>query len=119
MHKTRQTYYFNSAKPSHLLAMKLWMDEHFAYIFCIKDNNGIIQSDPKKVNASFASFYQELYNSESNFNKYICNNFLDDTKLPRLSNDDSIKLVIDGTQSLSSPAAVLSLDAMKAFDRLE
>ena len=64
MHKTRQTYYFNSSKPSHLLAMKLRKDEHFADIFCIKDKDGIIQSDPKKVNASLASFYQELYSSE-------------------------------------------------------
>lgn len=27
--------------------------------------------------------------------------------------------IIDGAQSLTSPAALLSLDAMKAFDRLE
>lgn len=92
MHKTRQTYYFNSSKPSHLLAMKLRTDEHFADIFCIKDKDGIIQCDSKKVNASFASFYQELYNSESNFDKNVCNDFLNNIKLPRLSNDDSAKL---------------------------
>lgn len=92
MHKTRQTYYFNSSKPSHLLAMKLRTDEHFADIFCIKDKNGIIQCDPKKVNASFASFYQELYNSENNFDKHVCNNFLNNIKLSCLSNDDSAKL---------------------------
>lgn len=45
MHKTRQTYYFNSSKPSRLLAMKLRMDEHFADIFCIKDKDGIIQCE--------------------------------------------------------------------------
>uniref|UniRef100_A0A3Q1BIE9 exodeoxyribonuclease III n=1 Tax=Amphiprion ocellaris TaxID=80972 RepID=A0A3Q1BIE9_AMPOC len=59
MHKTRQNYYFNSSKPSHLLAMKLRTEEHFADIFCIKDKDGTIQSNPKEVNASFASFYQE------------------------------------------------------------
>ena len=36
MHKTRQTYFFNSSKSSHLLAMKLRTDEHFADIFCIR-----------------------------------------------------------------------------------
>lgn len=84
---------------------------------------------------------------ESNFNKHVCNNFLNSITLSCLSNDDSVKLdglvtlqeceaavrtciniksrlatdnvrrllhIIDGTQS--SPAAVLSLDAMKAFD---
>ena len=68
--------------------MKLQMDEDFAAIFCIKDKDGIIQSDPKKVNASFASFYQELHNSESNFNKHVRNNCLNSTKLSRLSYDD-------------------------------
>ena len=92
MHKTRQTYYFNSSKPSHLLAMKVRTDVHFADIFCIKDKDDILQSDPKKGSASFASFYQELFNSESNFNKHVCNNFLDSTKLFRLNNDDSAKL---------------------------
>lgn len=92
MHKTRQTYYFNSSKPSRLLAMKLRTDEHFADIFCIKDKNNTIQCDPKKVNAVFASFYQELYNSENNFDKDVCNNFLKDVKLSHLSNDDAIKL---------------------------
>uniref|UniRef100_A0AAQ5YHX5 Reverse transcriptase domain-containing protein n=1 Tax=Amphiprion ocellaris TaxID=80972 RepID=A0AAQ5YHX5_AMPOC len=39
----------------------------------------------------------------------------------RLATDNMRRLlhVIDGVQSSSSPAAVLSLDAMKAFDRLE
>uniref|UniRef100_A0A3Q1CUL9 exodeoxyribonuclease III n=1 Tax=Amphiprion ocellaris TaxID=80972 RepID=A0A3Q1CUL9_AMPOC len=61
MHKTRQNYYFKSSKPSHLLAMKLRTDEHFADIFCIKDKDSTIQSNPKEVNASFASFYQEVH----------------------------------------------------------
>lgn len=43
MHKMRQNYYFNSSKPSQLLALILWTDEHFADIFCIKDKHGIIQ----------------------------------------------------------------------------
>ncbi len=72
--------------------MKLWTDEHFADMFCIKDKDGIIQCDPKKVNASFASFYQELYKSEIDFDKHVCNNFLNKIKLSRLSDDDSVKL---------------------------
>lgn len=92
MHKTRQNYYFNSSKPSHLLAMKLRTDEHFADIFCIKDKEGIIRSDPKEVNASFALFYQELYRSESNFSEHTCNNFLNNIELPHLNNNDAAKL---------------------------
>ncbi len=67
MHRTRQTYRFNSSRPNHLLTMRLQTDEHFADIFCIKDKDGIIQYDPKNVNATFASFYQGLYNSETIF----------------------------------------------------
>lgn len=39
----------------------------------------------------------------------------------RLASDNVRRLlhVIDGAQNLISPAAVLSLDAMKAFDRLD
>lgn len=39
----------------------------------------------------------------------------------RLASDNVRRLlhVIDGAQNLNSPAAVLSLDAMKAFDRLD
>ena len=66
--------------------------------FCIKDKDDILQSDPKKVSASFASFYQELNNSESKFNKHVCNHFLDSTKLSRLKIDDSAKL--DGPVTL-------------------
>lgn len=74
------------------------MDEHFADVFCIKDKDGIILSDPKEVNASFASFYQELYSSESNFDKHDCNNFLNNIKLSCLSKNDSAKL--DGSVTL-------------------
>lgn len=105
MHKTRQNYYFNSSKPSHLLAMKLRTDEHFADIFCIKDKDGIIQSDPKTVNASFASFYQELYESENNFDKNDCNNFLNSIELSSLSSDDSAEL--DGPVTLQECEAAV------------
>lgn len=98
MHKTRQNYYFNSSKPSHLLAMKLRSDEHFADIFCIRDKDNIIKSNPKEVNAIFASFYQELYKSEVNFNKQACNRFLNDINLPCLSEDDAV--VLDGPITL-------------------
>lgn len=105
MHKTRQTFYFNSAKPSHLLAMKLQLDEHFADIFCIKDKDGTVQSDPKLVNAAFASFYQELYKSESAANKHVYGEFLNNMKLPCLSNDISVTL--DGPITLQECEAAI------------
>lgn len=46
MHRTRQTYYFHSSKPSHLLATRLRTNEHFADIFCFKSKDGTVLSDP-------------------------------------------------------------------------
>lgn len=44
------------------------------------------------MNATFASFYQELYKSESMVSKHAYNEFLNNIKLPRFSNDISITL---------------------------
>lgn len=92
MHKTRQTYYFNSSKSSHLLPMKLWTDKHFADTVCVKYKDDTIQSDPKLMNASFPLFYQESYKSKSNLNKHACNQLLNNIKLHHLSNDVSLTL---------------------------
>ncbi|KAI4802030.1 hypothetical protein KUCAC02_019891, partial [Chaenocephalus aceratus] len=60
MHRTRQTYYFHSARPSHLLALRLRTNEHFADIFSVKSIDGTVLTDPKSVNTTFVSFYKDL-----------------------------------------------------------
>lgn len=78
MHKTRQTYYFNSSRPSQARRLQGHMTK-----LVHSNQTGLIKS--------------------------------------RLAMDNVRRLlhVIDVAQSLSSPAAVLSLDTVKAFDRLE
>ena len=53
MKRTRQNYYFNSARPSHLLALRLKSNEQFADIVSVKSTTGAMITEPKEVNAVF------------------------------------------------------------------
>lgn len=92
MHKTRQTYYFQSARPSHLLALRLRSDEHLADIFGVRTVDGTVQTDAKVVNSTFASFYQSLYSSEVVFVQSACDCFFSSIQLPCLSDNESAEL---------------------------
>lgn len=92
MHRTRQTYYFHSARPSHLLALRLRTNKHFADIFSIKSIDGTVLTDPKSVNTTFVSFYKDLYSSESGFVQSACDDFFDNIQMESLSVSDSENL---------------------------
>ena len=85
MKRTRQNYYFNSARPSHLLALRLRSNEHFADIVSVKSTTGVLVTEPKEVNATFRTFYEELYTSEVIHDPEVCDDFLSRLRLPSLS----------------------------------
>uniref|UniRef100_A0A8C6NVZ4 Reverse transcriptase domain-containing protein n=1 Tax=Nothobranchius furzeri TaxID=105023 RepID=A0A8C6NVZ4_NOTFU len=108
MYKTRQVYYFQSARPSHLLALKLKSDEYFSEIFCVRTADGTIQTDAKAVNSTFASFYHSLYRPEESFVQPTCDSFLNIANLPCLTEDESADLEL----AISLQECELALKAM-------
>lgn len=75
MHRTRQNYYINSARPSRLLALKLRANNQLANIATIRTEEGSLTSDPVKINDTFKAFFQKLYTSEVGYEENICNDF--------------------------------------------
>ena len=103
IHRTRQTYYFNGARPSHLLSSRLKANEHFADITSIRSEDGHMLTEPSEVNASFRNFYADLYSSEVSHDKDSCNKFLSSIQLPKMTDN--------GSQSLNAP---ITLNELKA-----
>lgn len=102
MKRTRQNYYFNGSRPSHLLAMRLRSCEHFADITTVNSKEGVLISEPKQVNATFRSFYAELYSSGISYDKRTCEKFLNNIRLPKLTAVES--------EALNSPISVRELE---------
>lgn len=92
IHRTRQRYYFNGARPSHLLAMRIRANDQFADIPAIKATDGTIRTDPTEINQTFQNFYSSLYDSEISLDKIHCNNWLNHLNLPHLSVEESADL---------------------------
>lgn len=61
MHSMRQNHYMNCARPSRLLALKLRANNQLANIAAIRTEEGILTSDPVKINHTFKAFFQKLY----------------------------------------------------------
>ena len=93
----------NGARPSHLLSLRLKANEHFADITSIRSEDGHMLTDPSEVNASFRSFYADLYSSEVSHDKDLCNKFLSSIQLPKMTDN--------GSQSLNAP---ITLNELKA-----
>lgn len=92
IHRTRQLYYFNGARPSHLLALRLRADEHFSDISSVRSSDGQILTEPAQVNSVFHAFYSTLYSSQLTYNDRSCEEFLNHAHLPRLPEEDLPKL---------------------------
>lgn len=84
--------YFNEPRPSRLLALRLRSNERFSDISAIRSKVGNILNELSQVNDTFRSFYSELYSSELSRNQDACDNFLNKILLPKLSEEDSLKL---------------------------
>lgn len=89
IHRTRQRYSFQGSRPSHLLAAKIRTSEYFADIPSIRSSTHEITTEPKQVNETFRTFYSNLYQSEIQFDRDRCNNFLGQLDLLQLAATDS------------------------------
>ncbi len=58
LHRTRQKYYFESERPSHLLALRLKECESKAYISAIKSSDDQVTTNPVAINDIFKGFTQ-------------------------------------------------------------
>ncbi len=92
LHRTRQKYYFESERPSHLLALRLKECESKAYISAIKSSDDQVTTNPVAINDIFKGFYTDLYKAETDFDEPICKQYLDKLELPRISQIDKESL---------------------------
>ncbi len=92
LHRTRQKYYFESERPSHLLALRLKECESKAYISAIKSSDDQVTTNPVTINDIFTGFYTNLYKAKTDFDEPICKQYLDKLELPRLSQIDKESL---------------------------
>ncbi len=102
LHRTK--YYFESERPSHLLARRLKECESKAYISAIKSSDDQVTTNPVAINDIFKCFYTNLYKAEIDFDEPICKQYLDKLELPRISQIDK--------ESLEAP---LSLEELHVF----
>ncbi len=72
LHRARQKYYFESERPSHLLALRLKECESKAYISAIKSSDDQVTTNPVTINDIFKGFYTNLYKTETDFDEPIC-----------------------------------------------
>ncbi len=92
LHRTRQKYYFESQRPSHLLALRLKECESKAYISAIKSSDDQVTTNPVAINDIFKGFYTNLYKAETDFDEPVCKRYLDKLDLPRISQMDKESL---------------------------
>ena len=92
IHRSRQNYYFNGSRPSHLLALKLRSGEKFANISAISTPQNTLTTDPKRINDTFHDFYLKLYSSESSPNTSALASFFQSLEMPSLSDEEASNL---------------------------
>ncbi len=103
-------YYFESERPSHLLALRLKECESKAYISAIKSSDDQATTNPVAINDIFKGFYTNLYKAETDFDKPICKQYLDKLELPRISQIDK--------ESLEAPLSLEELHvALKSLQK--
>ncbi len=57
LHRTRQKYYFESERPSHLLALRLKECKSKAYISAIKSSDDQVTTNPVEINDNCKSLW--------------------------------------------------------------
>ncbi len=88
LHRTRQKYYFESERPSHLLALRLKECGSKAYIGAVESSDDRVTANPVAINDIFKGFCTDLYGAETDFGEPVCGQCLDELELPRISQMD-------------------------------
>ena len=83
--RARQKYFEEGDKAGRLLARYIKQREAMSAIPAIRDSEGRLISDPKRINSAFRGFYNHLYTSESIAEQEEITSFLADLDLPKLS----------------------------------
>lgn len=110
---TKQKYFEFGEKPHKLLAHQLRKMEADQTIHKVRDDKGHVLIKPKEINDRFLQFYTELYTSKCNIDSSVMANFLDECRLPKLSEDDLNTLNSD-IHSSEIQKAITSLKSGKA-----
>ncbi len=92
LHRTRQNYYFNGARPRKLLALRLKQSQAKACIDIINHPSKGLVRNSKEINSAFSDFFSKLYISELNPSSSSCSTFLQSLTLPRLSHEEAEQL---------------------------
>lgn len=77
LRRTKGTYYEHGNKASQLLARQLKHQSSSQFITQIRRNSQTLITDPTEINNVFASYYSDLYKSESPSDITSMNKFLD------------------------------------------
>ncbi len=109
LHRTKQKYYFESERPSHLLALRLKECESKAYISPIKSSDDQVTMNPVTINEIFKGFYTNLYKAETDFDEPICKQYLYKLELHRISQMDK--------ESLEAPLSMEELPSLKSLQK--
>lgn len=113
--RSHGTLYEHGEKAGHLLAHQLKSRQASNQIVQIRDESGMVVTDPNEMNASFKSFYHQLYESEFPDDETQMYAFFQNPDLPSVSPNDS--------QTLDSPLtstkikeAINSMNSGKSLD---
>lgn len=107
--RSQGTLYEHGDKAGRLLAHQLKARQASNQIIQIKNESGEVVADPTKINASFHSFYQQLYKSESPGDETQLDAFFQKLDLPCVSPGDN--------QALNAPLTILEItEAIKSMN---
>ncbi len=83
--RLKQTYYDQGEKPTKWLAWQLKKLTSEISINEIRNEKGVITTDPGEINDTFVSFYNSLYQSKTPTSPSNRNNFLDGLDFPSIT----------------------------------
>lgn len=85
--RLKQTFYDQGEKPGKLLAWQIKRLKSERAINAIRNEKGILSTDPTDINNTFVSYYKTLYSSDSPLNLICQNRLLNGLIIPRITED--------------------------------
>lgn len=107
--RLNQAFYDQGEKPGKLLAWQIKQLETRKAITSIKTNNGDTIIDPVGINEEFRKYYENLYESQIEYDPQSQNSFLDKLDFPTIS----AELVEELKADLQEEEIGIAIDGMK------